>query len=47
MTSAWIDRRAGKPGAGATAPLKEPPTVQFRFETMAALAERHRAEGRA
>ncbi len=47
MTSAWIDRRAGKPGAGATTPLKETPKVQFRFETMAALAERHRAEKRA
>ncbi|MGQ0675293.1 MAG: haloacid dehalogenase type II [Rhodospirillales bacterium] len=45
MTSAWIDRRAGKPGAGATAPLANPPKVQFRFKTMAALADRHRAEG--
>jgi 2-haloalkanoic acid dehalogenase type II len=44
MTSAWIDRRAGKAGAGATAPLKNPPKVQFRFESMAALAAAHRAE---
>ena len=44
MTSAWIDRRAGKPGAGATAPLKNPPRVQFRFASMAALADAHRVE---
>jgi 2-haloalkanoic acid dehalogenase type II len=47
MTSAWIDRRVGKSGAGATAPLENPPRVQFRFESMAALADAHRAESRA
>ncbi|MBV8614376.1 MAG: haloacid dehalogenase type II [Acetobacteraceae bacterium] len=39
LASAWIDRRAGAPGAGATAP--PPPGVRwdFRFETLAALAD--------
>lgn len=44
MTSAWIDRRAGKKGSGATHPIMDPPKTQFRFETLGALADRHRAE---
>lgn len=47
MTSAWIDRRAGRKGAGATAPLAKAPKVQFRFATLGALADAHRAERRA
>jgi 2-haloalkanoic acid dehalogenase type II len=43
LVSAWIDRRAGKQGQGATKKLATPPKVQFRFETLAQLAEAHRA----
>jgi 2-haloacid dehalogenase len=44
IASAWIDRRAGKSGSGATV-LPEPmPHFDFRFTSMAELAEAHRAE---
>jgi 2-haloalkanoic acid dehalogenase type II len=46
LASAWIDRRAGKTGAGATQKVANPPKVQFRFETLAQLADAHRAERR-
>ena len=44
LVSAWIDRRAGKKGAGATKPIANPPRVQFRFETLGGLADQHRSE---
>lgn len=44
IASAWIDRRAGKEGSGAT-PLPDPmPHYDFRFTTLAELAAAHRAE---
>ncbi len=41
LATCWIDRRAGKPGAGATPPSDAVP--DFTFPTLAALADRHRA----
>jgi 2-haloacid dehalogenase len=43
LATAWIDRRAGRPG-GATAPVAESVAYDFRFETLGALAGAHRAE---
>jgi len=43
LTSVWIDRRAGKSGAGATQKLTKQPEVQARYETLAQLADAHRA----
>ena len=44
IASAWIDRRHGKSGSGAT-PLPEPlPHFDFRFTSLGELAEAHRAE---
>ena len=44
IASAWIDRRAGKSGSGAT-PLPDPlPRFDFRFESLAELASAHEAE---
>ena len=43
LATAWIDRRAGR-GGGATAPPKEEVTPDFRFDSMAELVARHRAE---
>jgi 2-haloacid dehalogenase len=44
LTSAWIDRRAGKQGQGATKKLARQPEVQFKFNTLGELAAAHRAE---
>jgi 2-haloacid dehalogenase/putative hydrolase of the HAD superfamily len=44
LASAWIHRRHGKEGFGATAAPKEMPHVDFRFESLAQLAEAHRRE---
>ncbi len=41
LATCWIDRRAGKPGAGATPPSDAAP--DFTFLTLGALADRHRA----
>ncbi len=41
LATCWIDRRAGKPGAGATPPSDAVP--DFTFATLGALADRHRA----
>ncbi len=41
LATCWIDRRAGKPGAGATPPSDAVP--DFTFPTLGALADRHRA----
>ncbi len=44
LATAWIDRRGGH-GGGATAQPRQAVTPDFRFDTMAELVERHRAEG--
>ena len=45
LASAWIDRRAGRGGWGATAPVDGTVRYDFRFPTLAALAEAHRSGG--
>jgi 2-haloalkanoic acid dehalogenase type II len=44
IASAWIDRRHDRPGSGATAVPDQAPHYDFRFTTMAELAEAHKAE---
>jgi 2-haloacid dehalogenase len=44
IASAWIDRRAGKPGGGATVVPDPMPRVDFRFTSLGELADAHRAE---
>jgi 2-haloacid dehalogenase len=44
IASAWIDRRAGKDGGGATVMPDPMPHFDFRFTTLAELADAHRAE---
>ena len=44
IASTWIDRRAGKEGSGATIFPDPKPHFDFRFTTLAELAEAHRAE---
>ena len=44
IKSAWIDRRAGKPGGGATVLPDPMPHFDFRFTSLGALADAHRAE---
>lgn len=44
IASAWIDRRAGKQGGGATVLPDPMPHYDFRFTSMVELAEAHRAE---
>jgi 2-haloacid dehalogenase len=44
LRSAWIDRRQGAAGAGATAPPAAPVHWDFRFGSLAELVEAHRAE---
>jgi 2-haloalkanoic acid dehalogenase type II len=44
IASAWIDRRAGKPGGGATVTPDPMPHYDFRFTSLGQLAEAHRAE---
>ena len=44
IASAWIDRRADKPGGGATVVPDPMPHFDFRFTSLGALAEAHRAE---
>jgi 2-haloacid dehalogenase len=43
LARAWIDRRQGQAGSGATIPLAERPSVDFHFPSMAALVDAHRA----
>ncbi|QYY29839.1 haloacid dehalogenase type II [Cupriavidus pinatubonensis] len=43
LASAWIDRRHADRGWGATMPPPGTPKFDFRFESMAALAEAHKA----
>ena len=44
IASAWIDRRAGKSGGGATVVPDPMPHFDFRFTSLGALADAHRAE---
>ena len=44
IASAWIDRRAGKSGGGATVTPDPMPNFGFRFTSLGELAEAHRAE---
>ena len=44
IASAWIDRRAGKAGGGATVTPDPMPHYDFRFTALGELAEAHRAE---
>lgn len=44
LASAWIDRRVGKTGGGATALPDPTPHFDFRFPSLGALADAHRAE---
>ena len=47
LASAWIDRRHAQDGWGATPPPPGSPRYDFRFESMAALADAHRKQLRA
>jgi 2-haloacid dehalogenase len=47
LASAWIDRRHAQEGWGATPPPPGSPKYNFRFDSMAALAEAHREQLRA
>lgn len=42
LASAWIHRRAGQAGHGATHPPESVPTFDFRFTSMAEMAQTHR-----
>lgn len=44
LARAWIDRRFGKAGGGATLPIADRPPVDFVFKSLAELAEAHRRE---
>jgi 2-haloalkanoic acid dehalogenase type II len=44
LTSAWIDRRADQQGWGATMAPPEGAGYDFRFSTLAAMADAHKAE---
>jgi 2-haloalkanoic acid dehalogenase type II len=44
LRSAWIDRRQGAAGSGATPPPAAPVHWDFRFASLAELVEAHRAE---
>jgi 2-haloacid dehalogenase len=44
LASAWIDRAHGKKSFGATVRPQQMPHYDFRFESMAALAEAHQGE---
>ena len=44
IASAWIDRRAGKAGSGATVVPDPMPHYDFRFTSLGELADTHRAE---
>jgi 2-haloacid dehalogenase len=47
LKTAWINRRKGRPGAGATVLPKGDATPDLEFPSMAALAEAHRHQARA
>ena len=43
LASAWIDRRDGASGSGATVPVSADVRYDFRFTDMAGLVQAHRA----
>jgi 2-haloacid dehalogenase len=45
LARAWIDRRQGHAGSGATMPLAERPAVDFYFPSLAALVDAHKLLG--
>ena len=45
LASAWIYRRSGQDGFGATARPEKMPHVDFRFTSLAEMADAHRKEG--
>lgn len=47
LASAWIDRRYGKEGGGATLPATEAARYDFRFSSMADMVKAHQCELRA
>lgn len=46
LNSAWIDRRTGRTGGGATKPVPKMPRIDFRFNSMAEMAAAVAAEKR-
>ena len=42
LACAWIDRRQGQAGGGATMPLADRPDVDFYFPSLAALVDAHK-----
>ncbi|MEL6287187.1 MAG: haloacid dehalogenase type II [Pseudomonadota bacterium] len=44
LATAWIHRRHAVKGSGATRPVADMPSIDFRFTSMQALADAHRAE---
>lgn len=44
LARAWIDRRFGQAGGGATVLPEAPPKVDFHFKSLAEFAEAHRRE---
>lgn len=42
LARAWIDRRFGQSGSGATLPTERQPQVDFHFRTLGELADAHR-----
>lgn len=44
LARAWIDRRFGKQGAGATVKVAKQPKVDFHFKSLAEMAETHAKE---
>jgi 2-haloacid dehalogenase len=47
LARAWIDRRFGQGGSGATVMPPKPPRVDFHFKSLAELTEAHRKESSA
>jgi 2-haloalkanoic acid dehalogenase type II len=45
LASAWIDRRHDQAGLGATMPAPDGTAYDFRFPSLQAMADAHRAEG--
>lgn len=41
LATAWIDRRHGRPGWGATMPPQQTPVPDFHFPSLAAMADAH------
>ena len=43
LATCWVDRRAGQPGWGATAIPADIPDTDFRFTSLAEMAQAHAA----